>query len=231
MIIAYVNHYMKTNVETMKGSDENVVPIDPSMPDLGLNDQLYLFFQKNWKWLILGVIFTIVSILAYYGLDAYQRSQVVILQDSYQSTRQDPSSLLDFAEKNQGNSLSGLAFLTLADQAYSDGDYNLAINHYLYAVKNLLVPIFRNRAQLGLAMSQIGADKIVEGKEALQILLRDLDAASNFRAKAGYNLIILLMSEGNKEQASLIFNEMKVYAGKSSLDQTLWFNRAKSLLN
>ena len=223
--------YMKTSAEPRDGSDENVVSVDSSMPDLLLNDHLYLFFQKYRKWLILGVILMIGSILVYYGLDLYKKAEISVLQDRYQLVRKDSIKLLDFAETNKGKPLAGLAYLNLADKAYSDGDYNRSENYYLDAIESLNLAVLRNRAQLGLAMALFGGEKMIEGKEVLQFLLDDSTAVSNFRARAGYNLMILLLSEGNKQQAKLIFDEMKVDTGNGSLEQTLWFNRAKSLLD
>lgn len=226
-----INAYMKTKARPIGGTDENVVPVDSSMPDLGLNDQLFLFFQKYKVGLLLVILATVVLVLGYYGLEVYKKAQLGMLQDHYQRVHKDPVGLLDFAENNHGKPLSGFAYLTLADQAYSEGNYSTSENHYLRAVENLPMAIMRNRAQLGVAMSQIDAGRVNEGKEVLQALLNDLSAVSNFRAKAAYKLIILLLSEDRDDEAASILKEMKVDSGNGSLEQTFWFNRANRLFD
>jgi hypothetical protein len=178
----------------------------PAAPDHAA--QLQSFWEKN-RTFILGLCAVIlVVIIGREGWDYFSASREQQLSADYAAVAGQPDKLAKFAEEHAGHALAGVAWLRLADDKYSAGDYKTAAANYQKAANALQVDVLKGRAKLGAAMSQIAGGDKAAGEAALKALSADTSLEKNVRAEATYHLAALASENGNAEEAIKLADEV-----------------------
>src|SRR5262245_32472587 len=118
------------------------------------------FWEKNRQ----GVfILIVVALLAIIGREAWQyfaASRERGVQEEYAKIADQTSKLAAFADANSGHALAGVAYLRLADEKFTAGDFKTAAGQYQKAAGSLKNEALLGRAKVGAAMSQLsGGDR------------------------------------------------------------------------
>lgn len=211
--------------KTTEGDDRNLVAAASSESGLDFETWVIDFWQKNRKTILTAIM---VGLIIVVGLQLSRivsvRRQAAISED-YAAAETDEARL-EFAESHRGHPLAGAAFLTLADGAYAQGDYNEAAELYESAAGSLDIPALAFRAQLGQAVSLIQSGLNSKGEPLLEALAADEGATETIRAEALYHLASLALGAGDPEVAVGFLDQIEELAPVG-----VWANRASSLRN
>ena len=126
---------------------------------------------------------------------AAQREQGV--QHDYSAATGNEAKLAAFAAEHTGHSLSGAAFLTLADAKFTASEYAAAGDLYAKAQANLQNEALVGRAKLGVAISKLNGSDRAGGEAALKAISADATLFKVIRAEASYHLASLAAEAGN----------------------------------
>jgi len=185
-------------------------PKDPAAPVATAPDfaaTMHAIWEKNRKFIYLGcaaVLLVIIGTEAW-GYIRTQRDQSV--REEYARVASDLGRLAAFANANSGHELAGVAWLRLADEAYTKGDYKAAIANYQKAAQALVLPALQARAKLGVAMSQLGAGDAA-GEPALKAIGADAAQPAAIRAEATYHLATLAYTAGRVDDVRKLTEEV-----------------------
>lgn len=182
------------------------------------------FWAKN-RQVILAVV--LVVLLAIIGREAWQylaASRERGVQAEYAKAGDQSAKLEAFAAANSGHTLAGVAYLRIADEKYTAGDYKNAATQYQKAANNLKNPALLGRARIGAAVSQYNGGDQSAGEAALKAISADAALDNGARAEAAYHLASLAAEAGKAD-------DVKKYADEASkIDATSsWAQRATML--
>ena len=152
--------------------------------------------KENRNAVFIGCILVALVIVGWYGWKALAAERENQIRAAYSAAVTTPR-LRAFALEHQGHPLAGVAYLKLADDAYTAGDYAAAIGDYEKAVVALPGAPFVARAVLGKAMCQIRSGKTTDGVAGLQQLAEDPSKLKAVRCEAAYHLAALAFDGGN----------------------------------
>ncbi len=183
--------------------------------------QLQSFWEKNRSF-ILGVCGAILlAIVAREGWDYFSASREQQISTDYAAASSQPEKLARFAEEHSGHALAGIAWLHLADEKYSAGDFRTAATDYQKAAGVLQLDVLKGRAKLGAAMSQIASGDKAAGETALKALSADTTLEKTVRAEATYHLAALANEAGRADDVLKLTDEV------SKIDPVgVWAQRA-----
>jgi hypothetical protein len=178
-------------------------------------EQLRAIWEKkeNRTAIFVGCAAVIVMILGWYGYKALAAQRENEIESAY-SAAVSPARLRAFAQEHKGHSLAGAAYLKLADDACTAGNYAAAIDDYNQAAATLIGTPFAARALLGKAICQIRSDKVSDGTAALRQLAEDAARPKAVRSEAAYHLASQAFDAGNFEDVTKLTDlVMQVDAG------------------
>jgi predicted negative regulator of RcsB-dependent stress response len=181
------------------------------------------FWAKNRQGILIVVV---VALLAIIGREAWQylaASREQGVQAEY--AKAEGAKLEAFAAANSGHALAGVAYLRMADEKFTAGDFKNAAGHYQKAAGNLKNPALLGRARLGAAISQLNGGDQAAGEAALKGISADAALDKGARAEATYHLAALAAEAGKAD-------DVKKYADEASkIDGTsTWAQRATMLV-
>jgi tetratricopeptide (TPR) repeat protein len=200
-------------------------PADKTEVQPPFEEQLRAVWEKkeNRTTVLIGCVLVVLVIIGWYGWKALAAARENEIQSVY-SAATTPVRLRAFAQEHQGHPLAGAAYLKLADDAFTAGDYTAAIGDYDKAVAALPGPPFVTRALLGKAMCEIRSGKSTEGTAALRELAENGASVKAVRCEAAYHLASLAFDGGNFEDVAKYADlTMQIDAGG------LWAQRAIQL--
>ncbi len=188
-------------------------PHDPANPPprAGAEEFAYTvhqFWEKNRSFIFLFIAVVVLSILGREGWDWFQASRERAVQAEYAKVADRVDQLPKFAEANKGHALAGVAWLRVADEAYTKNDFRGAALHYQKSVDLLDNAALKSRARLGAAMSQFAAGDKAAAETSLKALGADAKAADSVRAEATYHLATLANEAGQTEEAKRLIEEI-----------------------
>src|SRR5262245_19729952 len=114
---------------------KDAAPLAPAAPDHAA--QLQSFWEKNRSFVLGVCALILLAIIGREGWDWYQASREKQLADDYAAVAGSPDKLAKFAEEHSGSALGGVAWLRLADDKYTAGDYKTAAANYQKALASL----------------------------------------------------------------------------------------------
>jgi predicted negative regulator of RcsB-dependent stress response len=152
--------------------------------------------KENRTAIFVGCAAVILMILGWYGYKALAAQRENEIESAY-SAAVSPARLRAFAQEHKGHSLAGAAYLKLADDACTAGNYAAAIDDYSQAAATLPGTPFASRALLGKAVCQIRSEKVSEGTTALRQLAEDAARSKAVRCESAYHLAALAFDAGN----------------------------------
>ncbi len=177
------------------GDDRNLVPVDPTT-ELGFEDKLHIFWDKNRKFIIGLCVAAFLVVLAKGGLDYMARQKELGVQQAYANATT-PEQLKKFVANHGDHTLAGVALLRTADDAYSAGKAADAVAAYDQAIAKLKTGPLAARAQLGRALAKVQAGKAAEATTELKQMADDANQVTAVRAEAAYHLTSLAADSGN----------------------------------
>ncbi len=183
------------------------------------------FWAKNRQGILLVAV---VILLAIIGREAWQyvaASREQGMQAEFAKAAGQSAKLEAFANANSGHALAGVAWLQLADEKYSAGDYKAAAANYQKATGSLKNASLLGRAKLGAAMSQLNGGDQAGGEAALKAVSADAALEKGLRAEAAYQLVSLAADAGKADEVKKLADDV------AKIDATgLWAQRATLLV-
>lgn len=189
------NHDETPENEAPAAADERKVVEEAGGASLlPMDEQLRLWWEANQKSVFFAAAVVLGLIVVWQGFQLYRRGYERNIQDSF-SQLDSESARLEFARQYSSHNLGGLAFLTLADAAYSEGDFESAARHYQDAVSAMDPSPIRDRASLGAAMSMLKTGNRADALARLESLASNNQASSAARAEAAFHRAILALED------------------------------------
>ncbi len=187
---------------------------------------VHAFWEKNRNFIFGVCAAALVAIVVREGLQYFAAQHEAEVQAEYARIAEQPTRLTAFAEAHAGHALAGVAYLKLADDKFSTGDFAGAASTYVKAAGQLKNEALVGRAQLGAAISQFsGADKTA-GEAALKKLSADATLLKSVRAEATYHLASIASAAGKAVEVKQLAEQI------SQIDATgAWAQRAMMLLS
>lgn len=176
--------------------ERNLIDTEESV-EISFEDRAAIYWMEN-KGFIIGCFLLLCAVLVgINGLRMYKDSADAKLQAAFNEAKA-TETLADFAKANSDKSLGGFAALTVADEAYSAGEFDTAIEFYGIAASALDGYSLADRAQLGQAFALFNADQADQALAALSSLASDSSASEAVRAEAAYHLAVDAYTKGEK---------------------------------
>jgi hypothetical protein len=200
---------------------------DASAPlgEPGFEVALHVFWEKNRNLILLACATALLAIVVREGLQYFAAQQEKDVQAEYARISDQPAKLGSFAEAHAGHALAGVAWLQLADDRFSSGDYTAAAANYQKAAGSLKSSALLGRARLGAAISQVNGGDRAGGEASLKVLSADATLLKGVRAEATYHLATLAAEAGNADEVRKLVDQV------SQIDATgPWSQRATVLL-
>lgn len=183
------------------------------------------FWAKNRQGILIVCVVALLAIVGREGWQSYAASREQEVQADYAKIADQTAKLAAFAETHPGHALAGVAWLRLADEKFTAGDYKTATTQYQKAAGSLPNEVLLGRAKLGAAMSQLSGGEQAAGEAALQAISADGTLAKGARAEATYQLTSLAAAAGKADEVKKWAEEVSKIDAASS-----WAQRATLLL-
>ena len=191
-------------MSTTPPNQPSVSPKHPGKPDEKTDvqppfeEQIRQIWEKkeNRNAIYFGCVIVVVLILGWYGYKALAAQHEAEIEAAYAAAAT-PARLRAFAQENSGHPLAGAAYMKMADDAYTAGNYTEAAANYDKAAAALPGTSFATRALFGKTMSQIRSGKAPEATAMLRQLAEDTSQLKAMRCEAAYHLASLAFDDGN----------------------------------
>jgi hypothetical protein len=201
--------------------DRNLVPTGPATATF--EDKANAFWEKN-RGLLVGLCVAVVVLLVGKGAWDHLAAQKELEIEQKFAAATTSEQLKAFAAANPGHSLAGIAYLRIADEAYTAGKGADAVAAYEQAAGLIKSGPLASRAQLGRALAKVQAGKSTEATAELKQLAGDANQAKSLRAEASYHLASLAAEARNADEVQKLSDQIM------QLDPTsAWAARAMAL--
>jgi predicted negative regulator of RcsB-dependent stress response len=125
-----MNHPAKNKKKTVDAIEDsvderNLIDLDEAV-ELSVEEKIKLFWIQNKQSVIGLLAITLVAIIGFNGASLWQDYKIEQLQARY-SDAQANDTLAEFADAHSQHKLGAFAALSVADQAYQDKDFSLAL--------------------------------------------------------------------------------------------------------
>lgn len=206
---------------TPHGADPAATPaVEP-----GFEEALHAFWAKNRNLILGACVVALLAIVVREGLQYFAAQREKGVQAEFAQVAGQPAKLAAFAEAHPGHALAGVAWLQLADDKFSTGDFTGAVAAYQKAAAGVKNEALQARAKLGVAISQVSGADTTAGTAALKALSTDTNIAKGIRVEAIYHLASLALESGNTDEVRRLVDE----ATRTDATNT-WSARATALL-
>jgi predicted negative regulator of RcsB-dependent stress response len=216
---------MSNSVPSTPHSPENDPQAGATTPVAGPGFEvtLHRFWEKNSRTIFVICAIVLLGIIGKGAYELYLNQQNKAVAAEYASASTSDK-LKTFAADHPNTELAGLAYLRLADEAYSGQKYSDAVSAYQRAADALKSTPFAARAQIGLAIAKIQSGQQAEGETKLKELANDSNLLKTARAEANYDLASLAVAAGKPEDS------VKYLDAVNALDPSgSWSQRALAL--
>jgi predicted negative regulator of RcsB-dependent stress response len=170
--------------------------LDDAYAESNLEDQLLVYWNRH-KNQLLTVVTVAFLVIVGFQLTKWWRAKSISDRTEAYAEATDDSGKEAFADKFSGTDLGGVAFLELADKAYTDGDFAGAIPLYKKALDSFDMVEFKQRAHLGHAMALFQAGKESEAIKDLEVIANNAQYPDAARAEALYQLSVVDWKNGD----------------------------------
>jgi len=200
---------------------------DAAAPEaaLGFEAVVQAFWDKNRAFIFGMCALALVAIFARSGWQYYAEAHEASVQEDYAKAVDSSAKLAAFADANSGHALAGVAYLKLADDKFTAGDYAGAFTGYQKAAGSLKNEALLGRARIGAAISQLNGPDAAAGEAALKTLSADPAQPKAVRAEASYDLASLAAAAGKADEARKLIEQIGRIDAASS-----WSQRGTMLL-
>lgn len=170
--------------------------LDEAYAESSVEDQLLVYWNRHKNQIILGVGVAVVLIVGY-QVSQWMSAKSVADRGQAYSEASEGSEKESFADKHSGTDLGGVAYLELADKAYTDSEFSSAVSFYEKAFKAFEMTEFKQRAHIGLAMSRLRGGEEANAAKDLEAIADNADYPDAARGEALYQLSILDWKNGD----------------------------------
>jgi hypothetical protein len=191
---------------TPAGDDRNLVAVDATNA-LTFEDKLQLFWSKN-RTAVIGLCLVIfLAILGKGGWDYLARQKELDIEKAY-AAASTTEELKAFSARHPSHTLSGIAQLRIADEAYAAGKSADALAGYEKAIGALKGSPLAARAKLGHALARAQDGKTAEATAELKQIADDATQYKATRAEAAYHLTSLAVEARNGDEAQKYVDQL-----------------------
>lgn len=180
--------------------ERNFIDLEDSAA-LSFEDRATIYWNENKRFLIGCILGLMLVIVGYQGMRILKERAETALQDEYAEAYEN-GTLAEFARTHTDKALGGFAALRIADENYTEKNYEKALEFYTLAVSALEEPILAGRARIGQAFALYSTGKTGEGLAQLAAITSDKTLAESIRAEAAYHLAIEAHTAGHTEEFS-----------------------------
>lgn len=206
------------------GDDRNLVAADVS-PAATFEDKVNLFWEKN-RTVIVVLCVGVVAAIAGKGLMDYLARQKEEKIGAAYAAATTNDQLKAFIAAHGTHTLSGIAHLRLADEAYAANKAADAIASYDRAAAILTDGPLAARARLGRALAKLQTGKTAEATTELKAVADDAKQLKTARSEAAYHLVGLAVEAGNTTEVQKLIDQLgQLDAGQGNP----WMQRAMML--
>ncbi|HUJ44534.1 MAG TPA: tetratricopeptide repeat protein [Opitutaceae bacterium] len=178
---------------------------EKSETELPFDVQLRTFWEKNHQAVYVGCVLVVLAIAGRYTYEAIVVQHEASVEAAYAAATT-PAKLQAFARDNPTHPLAGAAYLRMADESYTAGNFSEALEDYDKAAAVLPGTPFATRALLGKGMCLIQSGKTTEGTAILQRLADDNAQLAAVRCEAAYHLASLGLEAGRADEVVRLTN-------------------------
>jgi predicted negative regulator of RcsB-dependent stress response len=181
-----------------RADDRNLVDAGATPEGPTLEERLFEFWEKNRSLLLGAVVVVLVAIVGRQVWGHLQERKEAGIRAEFGSavTSEQKSA---FARAHAGHALAGVALLFVADEAYTNREYDKAAQLYAEAGSALSDPVLRARALLGEGMAGLQSGSASTGVAVLTRLADDAAAPESLRFEALYHLASHALASGDAE--------------------------------
>ena len=172
--------------------------LDEAYAESSMEEQLLVYWNRHKNQIVLGVGVALILIVGY-QLSAWWSAKSVEDRGQAYAEAADAGQKQAFADKHSGTDLGGLAFLELADKAYTDAEYSKAVGLYEQAFSAFELTEFKQRAHLGLAMARLQAGEEANAVKDLEAVANNAEYPDAARGEALYQLSVIDWQNGDFE--------------------------------
>jgi len=190
-----------------------------------LETAIHGFWAKNRQAILVLCVAALLAIIGREAWGYFAASREQAVQAEYAKIADQPAKLEAFANANTGHALTGVAWMRLADEKFTAGDYKTAAAHYQKATASLRNAALLGRAKLGAAVSQLNGGDQAAGEAALRAVGADATLDKGVRAEATYHLAAFAADAGKVDEVKKLAEEVSKLDPLSS-----WAQRATLLL-
>ena len=180
--------------------ERNLVDLEDS-ESLSFEDRVNIYWNENKGFLTICILVLALLIVGYQGMRILKGQTEAKLRAEYAESDVNDT-LAEFARTHSDKALGGFAALKTADEAYTDEDFETALEFYGFAVSTLEEPILAGRARIGQAFALYYSGKVEEGLAQLNAITTDNTIAEAIRTEAAYHLAIEAHTAGREEEFS-----------------------------
>lgn len=180
--------------------ERNIVTLTDADAATGIEDRLWLFWQRNRGGILLGIVAAFVAVLGMEGFEYMRQQERQTEQQAYLEAIQNGTGDL-FVIDYPKSPLSGLIWLEQADEAYTEKDYALAAERYQKANTALEQLPLGTRARIGYGLSLYKQDNIPAARNTLASVTTDPMALDTLRAEANYHLAVIALERSEPARA------------------------------
>lgn len=164
--------------------------LDEAYAESSMEDQLLVYWNRYKNQILLGVSLAVALVVGIQVSNWWSAKAAADRGEAYAAAT-GAAEKEAFADKFSKSELGGVAYLELADQAYTDGEFSKAVSFYEKAFKAFDSDIFKQRAHLGIAVARLKAGDSTVAIKDLESISKQNDYPEVARAEALYHLSIL----------------------------------------
>ncbi|MBI2496373.1 MAG: tetratricopeptide repeat protein, partial [Opitutae bacterium] len=132
-------------------------PADAPVVEPGFEIAVHEFWDRNRNFILMLCAAALLVIAGREGWQYFANAREKDLQADYARVGDSADRLAKFADEHAGHALAGVAYLRVADEKFSAGDFKSAATAYQKATNSLRTDALLGRARLGAAVSRRGA--------------------------------------------------------------------------
>ncbi|MBP7142168.1 MAG: hypothetical protein KBA71_09700 [Opitutaceae bacterium] len=198
---------------------------DPSapVPEVPFDEKLRQFWARNRKIVVTVCVVALAAIVAKGAMEILQEQREKGVMADYAKATSD-AQLKTFAAAHDSHLLGGVAYLRLADEAFTAGKYSDAISLYGKAVPALKTSILSHRAVMGGAVAKVLSGDRAGGEAAFKAIVSDLSQPVSTRAEATYQLAVMASTASDDTSLQGYVTQLSTLS-----PQSIWAQRAVAL--
>lgn len=170
--------------------------LDEAYAESNMEDQLLVYWNRHKNQIVLSVGAAIILIIGFQLSNWWSAKSVADRGQAYAEASDDAQKEA-FADSHSSTDLGGAAYLELADNAYTEGEFSSAASFYEKAYNAFDMIEFKQRAHLGLAMSRLLAGEEGNATKDLQAIADNAEYPDAARGEALYQLSVIDWQNGD----------------------------------